>query len=229
MDYLSVEEQREFLREINMSYLKEYASIHHYTFDITIDRPIAELKKELDDLQTEFKSYNVFDIKDGVKAFKKHKMKMLKLRNNISFIEGELLSLYEVKIIYAYKYFEINIKQLIEVGYEDISSSKIYKWEDFKVYFKSKGINLNTLNNYSEMDQLRQANNSFKHSGTKGNKRLNFITEFNGKNILKYQDLEKFYNRVKEAPKQFIQSLASAISDELYVFDDNRIVKNRPT
>lgn len=79
---------------------------------------------------------------------------------------------------------------------------------------------LRSNSRYYSVNELSRLNNSLKHSGRFIGEKIRNIPEFNGLAFLQLVQLKKFYERVQNAPKDFISALASAIYDQL--FKDNR-------
>jgi hypothetical protein len=142
---------------------------------------------------------------------------------NISYLEEELTTLFEMKIIYAFKHLEIEIKNLISAAYNDKSISKSSKWDNLINYLKSKKIDINEIKQYREVNQLRTVNNSLKHSNEQLDKSLNGIEEFKEKEFINYEILEQFYTRVKDSSGTFLSFLSFAIYDNLYVFNEEKL------
>lgn len=80
-------------------------------------------------------------------------------------INQQLRSLSEMLIINAFKNIEINIKTLIKIAYPDVNSKDFYKWDSLVQFFKSKNIELSSLQGYQEILNIKNINNSLKHTG----------------------------------------------------------------
>lgn len=142
------------------------------------------------------------------------------------YIEEEITALLEVKIIYAFKHFEINLKKLIKAAYDDRNFDKNYKWESIKQYLSLKNIDIKNIEHYTDIDQLREINNAIKHSENyfENCDLKNKIPEFRN-NEASIRELYKFYNRIKKSPNLFLQSLCSKIYQDLYDFTEDKIDK----
>ena len=128
-----------------------------------------------------------------------------------------IFALYELKIIYLYKHFEIYLRELSGMSYEDWkTNNKVNNWDGIVKYYLSKDINLKNLNNYELVFELGRVNNSLKHSGKKINKNIKNIPEFKRVKLLESVHLKAFYLRVKDAPKDFIKELAFTIHYKLF-------------
>lgn len=139
----------------------------------------------------------------------------------IIFLEQELKAITDMKIIYAYKDFEIKLKFLISASYSKIDKSKMYKWEFINDFLKSRKIDIKKIGVYSEIEELRNINNALKHSSISESKIL--PKEFKNKTIITYNDVLAFYKRIENAPKKFIVELSDLILNDLYNFDETRI------
>jgi hypothetical protein len=142
----------------------------------------------------------------------------------IIYLEEEILALHELKIIYAFKHLEINIKLLISAAYHEQSVSKMFKWENLIESMLSKHIMVKKFDSYIAVNQLRLVNNYVKHSnGVIPDENLKNIHEFSPDGEVTFIRLESFYKRVKNSPKEFLKELSTEIYNELYEFDQERI------
>ncbi|HHT9079604.1 TPA: hypothetical protein ACT5CJ_002392 [Flavobacterium psychrophilum] len=137
------------------------------------------------------------------------------------FLVKELEALSEMKIIYAFKHFETGLKFLINASYNVTDKSKMYKWEFISDFLKSKKIDIKKVKGYSEINELRNVNNSIKHSQILDSKSL--PKEFQNKTKIEHTDILNFYKRIEDSPKLFLSNLSDLIFDDLYVFDEKRI------
>ena len=134
----------------------------------------------------------------------------------------ELWALLEMKIIYLYKSFEINLKQLFRGAYPNVSTRSFYRWESIVQFLKEKKINISKVSGYTELLEIKNLNNSFKHSNSIEQKIKDNTIEFESENV-DYIQLEKWYRRVSIYPKIFLTDLSSKIFDQLYEFNDDKI------
>lgn len=131
-------------------------------------------------------------------------------------VEAEVFALYELKIMYAYKYFEIRLKELSRNTFIDWPNNKRMTWDKTVKFYESKNIKLEELRNYLEVDQLRSMNNSLKHHDGEIEEEIKNLPEFQGINEIQVGQLKKFCERIQDAPKEFISALASTIYDQLF-------------
>jgi len=220
-------------RDMNKISLETYA----FNLDNNFDRPVDEIIKDLKvRLEKEYEDHNhwrEFEKNDFVKFEEIEEIanqtghsihqQMFEYIQTARYLEDELIALYEMKIIYAFKHLEINLKNLISAAYNDKSVSKSYKWWNLNQYLKNKNIDLKKISSYTEINQLRILNNSIKHSNNSNNEDLKSIPEFKSNSRNNFETLGKFYDRVKTCNFDFIQSLSSKILKELYEYDLEKI------
>jgi len=139
------------------------------------------------------------------------------------FMQEELWALIEMKIIYLYKFFEINIKKLLRRSFSLSNTKDFYRWDSIINFLNTQNINSKEISVYNEIVQLKDVNNSLKHSDSLEEKLINKIPEFKNKTKISYVELNQFYDRVKIYPEEFINQLVSKIYDELYKFDEDKI------
>lgn len=135
----------------------------------------------------------------------------------------ELWALIEMKIIYLYKFFEINIKKLLKGSFPNTSTKEFFRWESLIEFLKNKNIKPTEITGYKQIYQLKELNNSFKHSDNLKEQTINLIPEFKKNKQISYIQLDEVYNRLRKIPVEFLKDLSSKIYDELYTFDDNKI------
>lgn len=185
---------------------------------------------------------NSFDkISDEIITIQENKIKNLKskLSKNINlsnenfydddweiiFLKQELKALAEMRILYIFKNFEIKLKLLISNSYKDANSRKMYKWDFVVDYLKTKQIILKSLASYKEIIELKELSNTLKHSNNIIGDNTKNIIEFKNKTHIQANELLEFYERIKNAPTNFISSLSIIIYKNLYEFDEERIEK----
>jgi len=141
------------------------------------------------------------------------------------FLEEKLLALSEMNIVYIYKDFEINVKRLIGAAY-GVETKNFYKWEIIKDFFKTRKIKIADLDGYQEINDLREVNNSIKHSTISISKKINGIKEFSKLKHMRHYELSEFFARIKNFPNKFLEALTKVIYKDLYEFSDNRLERN---
>lgn len=134
-------------------------------------------------------------------------------------VEDEVFALYELKIMYAYKYFEIQLGLIARNAFDHRTAEAFYNWDKIKDFYSGKSIKFSELKYFKEIDQLRRLNNSLKHSGRFVDQKIKNIPEFKDLKYLQIGSLKKFYERVQDAPRDFISALVSVIYDQLFKDD----------
>ncbi|MFY9150921.1 MAG: hypothetical protein WAO52_02820 [Prolixibacteraceae bacterium] len=202
-------------REFKMMYIDTFSETYENVIDTTLEDVIAT--KISSSAKSKFKakkSTNHF-LSDSDEALE-IEMDSYYEQLNQSNTRNITFAIYELRIIYAYKYFEIRLKELAMASFDNWPDDEVFKWDDILKFFLGKGINLKALENYQLVYDLGRVNNSIKHKGNKIGKKIRNIPEFRGSSHLEYGHLEAFYNRVKAAPNAFIKELASVIYDDLF-------------
>ena len=154
-------------------------------------------------------------------------LKQINVIGERTWLNDEIIALTEMKIIYAFKFFETKLKRLLIASMEIVSTKEWRSWEAIKSFLETKNIGVEGLNGHNEINQFREVNNAIKHSDDY-NERLKNIPEFSSPEMDTFHSLQEFYNRVKNAPTDFLHDLCSAISSELYDFDLDKIKKIGP-
>ena len=223
-------------RELNKMSLDSYVLDKHNVLDNPIDKIIDNLGQRLKKNWKEHDEWRKMEQEnpekynnlDEIAQQTGHSLEQQLYDYYIEnvYIEEEITALLEVKIIYAFKHFEINLKKLIKAAYDDKNFDKNYKWESIRQYLFLKNIEIKNVDNYTEVNQLREINNAIKHSENyfENNDLKNKIPEFKNKEP-SIRDLYKFYNRIKKSPNVFLQSLCSKIYEDLYDFTEDKIEK----
>jgi len=204
----------EYERYAGDSFLDTFMQNINNTFDVSADEQIKNLKIKQRNLNYETADVIKIFSSDNSDAY----YKMLEDSN----IDEEIIAIYEMKIIYAYRLFELKSKRLLKAFYPKEVTKGLYKWDVMLSFFKNKGINLKLFKEFENINDLRIVNNNLKHSSEVDNEIL-AIREFSKIGVYDFEELESFYDRVKDSPIKFLQEIASAISKERYVFDDAKI------
>jgi hypothetical protein len=132
-------------------------------------------------------------------------------------------ALYELKILYAYKYFEIKLHELAHIAFEEWQNP--HYWKTVKKDFSKKGISIETLQNYASLNELRNVNNALKHRGKCITEEIEDIEEFYGLKVIGVSQLKAFYERVKDAPYNFISELSTVIYNTLWPNEKSKIIE----
>lgn len=143
---------------------------------------------------------------------------------HIGWLQENLRSISEMKIVNLYKSLEIDTKHILARVYEDTDSKQFFRWDLLISFLKTKGIKPNNLIGYTEVNQLRVVNNQIKHGGDLKEEIKN-ISEFNESNTFTYQSLDNFLQRVEEPVNNYFTELSKKVYEDKYEFDDNRLNK----
>jgi hypothetical protein len=111
----------------------------------------------------------------------------LKLYNETA--SQQLLSIYEMKVLYLYKEVEIRLKIIISNRY-DKSTKNLSSLTLISDYFTEKGVILKDIEGYADVEALRLVSNDLKHS-IKINKSRD-LDEFSDLSEFNFESLEKF-------------------------------------
>ncbi len=139
-----------------------------------------------------------------------------------SVMEDELMALSEIRIIYAFKNLELNIKRLLTTAYPGVNKRTLGNWDQLMDFLNAKGIRPEQLPNYVHVDNLRNLNNALKHS-LEINDKVKRIPEFSKAAVIGYQAMDAFYRRISDEQHLFLESLCNAVWAERFTFDDSRL------
>lgn len=141
-----------------------------------------------------------------------------------SFIET-ITTLAGLKIINLFSILEIHFKKLLKsVFHEDFDTKSAYKSSYLEEFLKNKKIDISKFKSYKNYCELRDLNNHFKHSETSiVSNKINNIMEFKKKKLIHYKDINKFYLRIKQTPKWFINETCDVIYNELFVYNHEKL------
>lgn len=140
---------------------------------------------------------------------------------DIIFFEEELKVLAEMKLVYAYKNFELHLKSLLKDYYPELKESNLYKWDTVLDFLKSKNIDPKKINCFKEIDELRNINNAIKHCSITNSRILPI--EFKDETHITYKNILAFYNRIENCGSEFFKSLYEFIKVDIYYFDEDKI------
>lgn len=189
---------------------------------ITLRQRIAEIEesivKTLAVFQEESNGEEDFMFKEGLYIFNEYRH----LHNEQGGYKDELLALNEVRIIYLFKNIEISLKNLIKTAYPKANVKDLFKWDNMINFFKQKEINVQSIDGFEEVDQLRKVNNSIKHSNDFVGE-VTKIPEFDKTDVDINEQIESFLDRILPKAVIFQNELIKEVKKELYAFDDSRL------
>jgi hypothetical protein len=222
-------------RQMNKIGLDTFTHNKENILDYPIDKLIEELKSKIKEAYSEHDKWMELE-QNNPEKFNELEEKANQSGHSLQFqmygyiqdahyLEDELFALFEMKIIYAFKHLEINIKQLLFAAYQDNYINRQFKWDTIVQFLNSKSIIAKDVTDYENINQLRNVNNSLKHSNKVVDQSIKNITEFKDRDTIHYIDLEVFYNRVKKSPNKFLTSLVAYIFSDIYFFSNERILE----
>jgi len=161
-------------REMNQTGLGGYFQDKTNMYDIAINNLITEMKTKIRKSQEVYDGWAELKEKDPERYYALVEQADradidLGRQQDDHFIdtiynEEILLSLIEMKIIYAFKFLEINIKKLLVASFSLESTKDFYRWDSITKFLKDKNIVPKELKGYKEVSELKDVNNSIKHS-----------------------------------------------------------------
>lgn len=219
-------------REIKQFELDSFVQGKYNMLDSPIDKLVEDIKLQIEKANTEYNKWVELE-KNDPKKFKEldriagqhdHNLdlQMYGYIEDIRYLEEELHAIFEMKIIYAFKHFEISIKQLLAIAYNDFIP-KQQNWDSLIQFLSSKNIDIKALQEYKDVNYLRILNNALKHSGQITDSNLQTEKEFKGKKDISFIDLEKFYRRVNKAPSALLVAIKNEIIKDIYEFSEERL------
>lgn len=225
--------QMEETRECNKISLETFTFDKYNIIDSPIDIIIVDIKLKIKMKYEEHEKWVVlqennpqkFNEIDEIAQQTGHSLsiQMNEYIEEIGYLEDELYALNEMKIIYAFKHLEINLKKLLSASYNDTAVKKQFKWEILKQFVNSKEIDISKINGYPEVNKLREVNNFLKHSNDIEYLPIKKIIGIKPDAKINSEALEQFYSGIKKYPNIFLQSLANKIYQDLYEFDDTKL------
>lgn len=135
-----------------------------------------------------------------------------------------LTALSEMKIVYMFKTLEINMKTLIKTAYPEINIKSFYKWENIISFFNGKSIKVSDIQGYQEAIELKKVNNCIKHTDLISGD-VKKISEFTSLDYFDSNSITTFHDRIKERIIIFFKELTNLVIQDLFDFNQKRIVK----
>lgn len=199
-------------------------------FDPAIDKLITDIKTQMETISDEMEGWDSIK-EDDPERYAELEDQMDQSGTSILeqqrdatmdmiYLQDQLIALMEMKIVYAVKSLEINISRLLRAAF--YTNQRFHQWTVVVEFMKGKGIQVNKLDGYTEINQLRSVNNAIKHSGEVDESTKN-IPEFERWKVFSSRSLGDFYERISRYPSIFLKSLIAAIHSELYVFSDSKL------
>ena len=137
-------------------------------------------------------------------------------------------SIFELKIINEYRYIEVFLKILYEKAFRSEDNLTFSNWNEIIKAFKKEKVDIEKNEGYYEVFQLKQVNNSLKHSTLPLNldKKTKDIIEFKGIKKPDFDALRLFYDRVKKSTDLFVENCIDSVVVELEN-NEQQIINNK--
>lgn len=208
---------REFKETLLIHIVDSFENI----FSDSINSQILDLKEEIssfleeaDKFEPELEDFKKSDREDPTEEELELIMEQTSYLYDVYLRKQQLQALTEMKIIYYFKSLEILLKKILEVTYDSKEASKIFGWDDIKSGFKEEGIFISKIDGYNETVELKNVNNNLKHS-SKIHSSVKASKEFHDMTFFKFEELSKFYRRVKLPVKSFFDSLSMKLVNDV--------------
>lgn len=201
-------------------------SIQENLFEDAVKSLGSSIKKNIDDLETEFNK--VASTMPSEENFDANGNRMprfrilTRLHNLQSSQKQQWLAINEMRVLYLFKSLEISLKSLIATAYPSTNIRDLYKWDSIIYFFIQKDIDIKKVDGYKEANELRRLNNNLKHSQDLDADVMG-ILEFKNAEFIDSQMIESFLDRIDEKLKSFQRSLIKEVRRDLYDFDEERL------
>jgi hypothetical protein len=202
-------------------------------FDNAIQSAISKLKKEIDENQSHYqelenKREQLSDEYQESGIPNEEDVHVLEelgdCSMHIGWLQENLCSISEMKIVNLYKSLEIDTKHILTQIYENTDTKQFFRWDSLIGFLRTNDIEPKNLTGYRETNQLRLVNNQIKHGGILKDD-IKQITEFTSVQNFTFDSLESFLNRVEQPVNDYFTSLSKKVFDDKYKFSDERINK----
>jgi hypothetical protein len=159
------------------------------------------------ELQKRFDSIEIDDqINDAIKTDLQDNLVEENYQNELAV---ELVS--EMLVVALYKTVEISIKNMMKVSelFSEKELKNTFRFEQLTQAIKHKlGVDLKTLNNFSEFNELRLINNCIKHSGFVSPDLANYPDWNKGEKI---QNTYVHFQRINQVIRNFVNDFKESI------------------
>ncbi|MBD1362978.1 hypothetical protein IDJ77_04070 [Mucilaginibacter sp. ZT4R22] len=134
--------------------------------------------------------------------------------DNQILLEQQMAVIAEMRLVYLYKSFEIELKKLLKSAYNAPARS-LSSADDQIAFLKTKGINARRIAGFAEINELRTIVNNIKH-GTELNSKAKRIPEFANSVQVIFDQGTTFYKRVAPMVNKHIEVLSEQVFKTLY-------------
>jgi hypothetical protein len=133
--------------------------------------------------------------------------------DNHIFLQQQMAVIAEMRLVYLYKSYEIELKRIIAEAYaEEVADS--YKWDEQLKFLRSKQIYLKKIPGYSATNELRIIVNNIKH-GTELDRQAKAIPEFKNTQAVVYQTGTNFYDRIEPLVNRYVEIISEQVFSSL--------------
>jgi hypothetical protein len=129
-------------------------------------------------------------------------------------LEQQMAVIAEMRLVYLYKSFEIELKKLLKIAY-NVSAWALTSAEDQVAFLETKGINVRRITGFAEINELRTIVNNIKHVAEL-NTEAKRIPEFANSVQVIYDQGTIFYKRVAPMVNKHIEVLSEDVFKTLY-------------
>ena len=119
----------------------------------------------------------------------------------IEHIENEIESLLEMEVIYIYKSYEYNLKQILMFAFPDISPKKASYWDKMVNFLDDKGVDVISCSSVNELKKFKELNNEIKHEAFAKSESLSAL------GCLTIEDFENYVSNSKANIESFLREL----------------------
>ncbi|ALO36189.1 hypothetical protein CMT41_16715 [Colwellia sp. MT41] len=193
--------------------------------EIEIEQRIAELRNDEQKLLADFGDLDsdeddTYPTNDQIDIYNDQ----ADIQHTIFILDGQMVSMKEMQIVYLYKNIEIILKEIIRTAFPGEEKRDLFAWDNMKSFFKLKQIEFTSIKEFEYVNQLRIVNNNIKHSSEIGSEiQKKGIKEFKDLYEFNFNSLTDFYNRVKIHIEPFLDKVAINVNSHLFEFSDERI------
>ncbi|ASG09255.1 hypothetical protein RH728_004180 [Vibrio vulnificus] len=119
----------------------------------------------------------------------------------IEHIKNEIESLLEMEVIYIYKSYEYNLKQILTLAFQDTSPKNASHWGNVVKFLDKKGVDVMSCSGFQEFIEFKKLNNEIKHEAFAQSKSLNAL------GCVIKEDFENYVSNSKASIEAFLQDL----------------------
>ncbi|MDP2488490.1 hypothetical protein Q8W38_04035 [Vibrio splendidus] len=92
-------------------------------------------------------------------------MKLFDISIELEHLDNELATIIEVEIMYLYKSYEFNLKQILKWAFPSIKQVDLSNIRNISSFLKKRGVYFDDIEHFGHVDALRNLNNAVKHNG----------------------------------------------------------------